>query len=475
MTKQAGKNLHIILCVLLAASTFFSATAQSILADDTVSWPSDISAESQSAVLMNYETGTVLYEQNPDDELYPASITKILTALIAIENSDLSEIVTFSEASIYNTEGSSIARDVGEEMTMEQCLYGMMLESANECAYAIAEHVGGTLENFVDMMNEKAAELGCTHTHFNNPNGLPDEEHYTSAMDMALIAKAAYANETFRIVCGTEYYEIPATNKHEDITYLRNHHNMLYPYSSYLYDGCVGGKTGYTTEANSTLVTFAQRNDMTLICVVMNANAPQHYLDTINLFDWGFANFTMWNVADNETSYTTPLESFYESDSLLFDSRNSLITLDETAQIILPAGADFSQVQSALVYDEDNVPSLEYTYDSKNVGYASFTMTDISDITFALPSDIANTSVKGSNDADEPLEIPLVKVFMWAGIAVVVVIIIILLVFFQKNYYIIRHKIETRRGRDSFNAYSKREERRRRREHKREMKRRSKW
>ena len=146
-----------------------------------------------------------------------------MTTLLALENSDLNEVVTFSDDAINNTEGSGIYRDYGEQMTMEQCLYAVMLNSANECAYAVAEHVGGTVEHFVDMMNEKAAELGCTNTHFANPHGLFDENHYTTAHDMALIAKAAYQNETFRIITGTARYTIPPTNKHDEPTDLQNH------------------------------------------------------------------------------------------------------------------------------------------------------------------------------------------------------------------------------------------------------------
>lgn len=161
-----------------------------------------------------------------DEAHYPASITKIMTTLLALENGNLSDMVTFSDDAINNTEGSGIARDYGEQMTLEQCLYGVMLESANECAYAVAEHVGGTVENFVDMMNAKAKELGCTNTHFANPHGLQDENHYTTAHDMALIAQAAYQNETFRIIIGTKMYTIPPTNKHAEETVLRNHHDM---------------------------------------------------------------------------------------------------------------------------------------------------------------------------------------------------------------------------------------------------------
>ena len=156
-------------------------------------WPEMPQVEAPSICVMEISTGTILYERNMDEKNYPASITKIMTALLALENSSLDEIVTFSEKAVYGTESdtSHISRDIGEEMTMEECLYGMMLESANECAWAIGEHVGGTMANFTKMMNERAKELGCTNTHFNNPNGLPDEEHWTSAHDMALISAEA--------------------------------------------------------------------------------------------------------------------------------------------------------------------------------------------------------------------------------------------------------------------------------------------
>ena len=172
-----------------------------------------------------------------------------------------------------------------------------------ECAYAVAEHVGGTIENFVNMMNTKAAELGCQNTHFNNPHGLHDDNHYTCAYDMALIAKAAWQNETFRIITGTPRYTIPPTNKHVEQTDLQNHNEMLYPFrtNKYVYDYCVGGKTGYTQMANSTLVTYAQKDGMTLICVVMDVKSPGQWNDTRALFDYCFDNFQLLNVADNET------------------------------------------------------------------------------------------------------------------------------------------------------------------------------
>ena len=273
-----------------------------------VYWPEGPKIQTPSAIVMEVNTGTVLYEKNADEVNYPASITKILTTLLTLENSELDETVTFSADAVYKNEGdtSHIARDLGEEMSMEECLYAVMLASANECAYAVAEHVGqklgGGYQTFIDLMNERVKELGCKNTHFNNSNGLPDKDHWTSARDMALISAEAYQNETFRIITGTTKYQIPPTNKHKEITYLANHHKMLHAYNSalYVYEGCKGGKTGYTDAAGNTLVTFAERDGMTLVCVVMRTDPTHQYSDTIELFDYCFQHFQAVSIADKD-------------------------------------------------------------------------------------------------------------------------------------------------------------------------------
>ena len=296
----------------------------------------------------------------------------------------MDEIVTFSHDSVYKTVGSGIARDVGEEMTMEQCLYGVMLASANECAYAVAEHVGGDIGTFVQMMNDRAAALGCQNTHFNNCNGLPDEQHYVSAYDMALIAREAYKNEAFRIICGTKSYTIPFTNKHTaEETPLHNHHQMLYPLRTrqYLYEYCLGGKTGYTSVANYTLVTYAEKDGVTLICVVLDAPAGSNYDDTRGLFDFCFDNFKKVNVSESETSYT---QKNQERENILGEYE-PFVALDESSNIILPITAEFSDVDSQINYneqDEDVLGSIEYTYAGRLVGSADITATDVEVNTF---------------------------------------------------------------------------------------------
>ena len=353
---------------------------------EEVSWPEGPQISSPCAIVMEANTGAVLYEKNADEVHYPASITKIMTALVALENCPLDDIVTFSAKAVYENEGdtSHIARDLDEQMTLEQCLYGMMLESANECAWAIAEHVGnGECQIFVDLMNARAQELGCTHTHFNNPNGLPDESHVTTSRDMALISCEAIKNSTFRQITGTVKYTIPPTNKHTDPTLLNNHHQMLSPYkgSKYLYDSCIGGKTGYTVAAGSTLVTYAERDGMLLVCVIMNSQNT-HYQDTAKLFDYCFANYKMYNVAQNETRYAT---NAGQTDSSLFGEAEPFAMLDADAAIILPSNADFMDTETAISYDRvaGNVAgTLMYSYGGRAVGAADVITTGASGATY---------------------------------------------------------------------------------------------
>ncbi len=426
-------------------------------------WPDAPETLSPSVILMEESTGTILYEKNMDEAHYPASITKIMTTLLALENGNLSDMVTFSDDAINNTEGSGIARDYGEQMTLEQCLYGVMLESANECAYAVAEHVGGTVENFVDMMNAKAKELGCTNTHFANPHGLQDENHYTTAHDMALIAQAAYQNETFRIIIGTKMYTIPPTNKHAEETVLRNHHDMLCTYHNanrkYLYPYCVGGKTGYTATANSTLVTYAEKDGMTLICVVMDTQSPNQFIDTVNLFDYAFDNFQVLNVAENDTDYSA--ETTVDNGNL--DNIAPFVELDKEAVIVLPKTAEFSDTSSSVEYNDSDpeiAGSITYTYAGRNVGKADIKTTGVVVEGYAFDNESTEEEEK---EAVSTVQVrPIVVVLL-----IVAVILLGVLLFFLKrfydNYYIIKHNRAVRRDRKDQKRRIRKKRRRRRR------------
>ena len=200
-------NPVVVKAQVIANSANIGSTSES----STSLWPEDAPpVTSEAAIVMEASTGAILYSKNIHEEFYPASITKILTTLLAIENSSLSEIVTFSKKAVFDVDldSSRIGIDVGEELTMEQSLYGIMLASANEVSYAVAEHISGDVDSFADLMNARAKELGCTNTNFVNPNGLPDPNHYTSAYDMALISRAAINNDIFREITGTRTYKI---------------------------------------------------------------------------------------------------------------------------------------------------------------------------------------------------------------------------------------------------------------------------
>ena len=443
------------ICMLLSTVCLLSAFPMEVKAAEY--WPEGPTVEAPSAILMEMSTGTILYEKNSTEQNYPASITKILTTLVALENSELDEVVTFSKEAIDNTEGSGIARDYGEQMTMEQCLYAIMLNSANECAYAVAEHVGGTVENFVDMMNAKVAELGCKNTHFSNPHGLFAEDHYTSCYDMALISKAAYENETFRIITGTARYTIPPTNKHAEETPLQNHNEMLYPWQhmQYRYEYCTGGKTGYTDVARSTLVTFAEKDGMKLVCVVMRTESPNQWTDSINLFNFAFDNFQLFNIADNETGYDT-------SEAVNVGTLNknkAFVDIDKEANIVLPKTNEFADATSRITYnetDENVVGTISYTYAGKEVGSADIVRTGVEVQGFVF-----------DNDEEAP-ENGTVRVnpFLIAGIIAaiaILVLIIYLIKRFVDNYYIIRHNIEVRKYRREQFKHTKNKKRRRRR------------
>lgn len=308
------------------------------LSDTWDNWPAAPPIYAESGILVDLDQGKILYSKNVNDIHYPASITKIMTAYLAAENCRMDEIVTFSQTAIdaIDWTSSNMGTLAGEELTMEQCMYGMMLQSANEVCCGVAEHVSGSIQGFVDLMNQKAAELGCRNTHFMNPNGLPDENHYTTAYDFALIAAAAFQNEVFRTIAGTTYYEIPPTNKYSEVRNLGNHHKMMLPSSEYYYEGILAGKTGYTLAALNTLVTFAQRNGKTLMCVTMRTEGRQVYRDTASLFDYGFnnsfpeENASYLSIAPSEAPSSLPAET----DSQLQTTDGSEETLTEENQLL---------------------------------------------------------------------------------------------------------------------------------------------
>lgn len=253
-----------------------------------------------AACLMDADTGQVLFEQNMDSQQPPASITKIMTALLTVENCQLTDIVTMSDEAVFSVprSASHIALQPGEQLTVEQALMATMLPSANDAANGLAEQVAGSMDAFVEMMNQRAAECGAKNTHFANANGLDQEGHLTTAYDMACITRQALKNETFRMVFGTTEYTIPLTNLQPEARNIGAGHKMVFDFTKYYDPTVIGGKSGYTDEAGNTLVTVAQRDGRTLIAVVLGEprNAAM-YEDTIALFEYGYSAFDSLTIS----------------------------------------------------------------------------------------------------------------------------------------------------------------------------------
>ncbi len=299
MNKLRSCIMGFLTAALLASSVTVQAAAvnngtQAAVATDQVEgWPKAPAINSETAVLLDARTGGVVYDKGKDEIRYPASITKIMTLLVALENSSLKDQVTFTETGVRDVkaDSSNIGMQVGEVLSMKDCLNAAIIQSANEVCAQVAEYVGGSEERFVEMMNQRAVEIGCRNTHFANASGLPDENHYTTAHDMAKIMREGLKNKNFRKIIGKVNYSIPATNM-SDKRVLHTHVPMLAGESPLFYNGCIGGKTGYTQEAMNTMVVAAERDGITYIAVTMRTpDLGLNCSDSMDLLDYGFANF----------------------------------------------------------------------------------------------------------------------------------------------------------------------------------------
>lgn len=360
----------------------------------------------EGIVLMDAASGSILYSKNADTVYYPASITKILTTLVAIENASLNEEITCNAETLYAIEqGSSrVGLEAGEILTVEEALYFVMLQSGNDAAAVVAEHVAGSIDNFVKMMNDKAKSLGCTSSQFKNPHGLPDEEHYTTARDMALITQAAVKNPDFCRIASATNFKVSPTNLNEERG-VWNHHKMILPASEYHYDGVCEGKTGYTTVALNTLVTTAERDGIKLIAVVLHCQgAANTYYDTRKLFDYGFDNFTILKPLQNFNLKTAAEAAGLSEENMEKLSRyNAVYNTDYT--VFAPANISAEDInitftsegptngvfgKLTLTYNGEEIGSLNVYYDIEaeyktiENENTNVTITNISNVPFIL-------------------------------------------------------------------------------------------
>ncbi|MEG2295234.1 MAG: D-alanyl-D-alanine carboxypeptidase family protein [Oscillospiraceae bacterium] len=310
--------------------------------------------DSQTAVVIDADTKQVLFDKSKNKRAFPASTTKILTALIAIENKPLDSVITMSEEAVFSIPRSTshIALDTNEQLTLEEALYATMLMSANDASNGIAEYVGGSNSNFAIMMNERAVKAGAVDSNFTNPHGLPEDSHYTTAYDLALISRDAWRESKMDKFWGNTLYDMEPTNKQKDVRHFANQHTML-KNSRFTYKGAFAGKVGWTEEAGHTLVTVAKRGSTTLICVTMNASTGDNkYKDTVNLLDYAFDNFSRKTI----TAQDIPPSQLQ-------------ITADngDSGTILLEAQADFE----FLAPQNFDVNSLNLEYQAENLEESS--------------------------------------------------------------------------------------------------------
>ena len=438
---------------------------------------------------MDANSGAVLYGKNIHINYFPASITKILTALIVIENCNMDDVVTFSHNAVYNVEAGSTNAgiDEGDQLTVRQCLYALLLKSANEAANALAEHTAGSIEAFAAMMNAKASSLGCTESHFNNPSGLNDPDHYTTAYDMALIAQAAFQNPVFVEIDSTLYYDLPVTQKNPDGLRIYPGHKMLKKNTSSYYPGIIGGKTGYTTLAGNTLVTCAERDGMKLIAVVLNGHLT-HYTDTKALLDFGFDNFKSLRISDYDTKYSSVDNDMTIAGLPTTDL--SVLNVQKDRFLSLPNSAEFTDAASEVSYDlsaaapDGAIACISYKYGERQIGSSYLMLNEggasatqpVVEISTEAPTTGADAAVTGdaaaeataaANSATEPQsaatstqpEEPSKPAFHIPSVVWVVLLVILALAALIGGGIFLKFYIEKKEEADRLARYQRRQQR----------------
>ena len=362
------KGLFIGLCVLLMSVVF----CENILAAE------EPKPEAASAILMDVSSGRTLYEKDADARLYPASTTKIMTGILAIERLDMSAAVTVSASAVdVERDGSNMGLLTDEQLTAEQLVYGLLVHSANDAANALAEQVSGSVASFVELMNAKAAELGMVNTHFVNPHGYHDDNHYTSARDLALLCDYAVKNEIFKTVVGTAQYQIPPTNKYKEVRHLSSNNALINPNKgrTFLYSPAKGIKTGHTSMAGACLTSYAEQDGMSLIAVVLKApSSNASFKDSLGLLKYGFNSYEYVQLGDTgQILATSEVEWAKNNDKALFH-------LAEPFSSLMPKDYDKAAVTTEVRLPEKLKAPLEagaslgeiiYSYNGEEIGRAA--------------------------------------------------------------------------------------------------------
>ena len=397
----------------------------------TIALPPEIVGK--AAILMDADTGAILYAKNAYDTMYPASITKIMTALVTIENCSQEDIVTYTADCINQLpyDASRYGVVAGEQVTIKDSLYMLLLRSANEVAIGLANHVAGNEAAFGELMTARAKEAGALNTNFTNASGLHQDTHYTTAYDMAMIAKDAIKNTTFAQVWGSPSYIISPTNKVARENKIWHTHQMIVNTRAAYYSYAKAGKTGYTDAAGRTLVTYASKNGMNLICVVMKSTTASVCKDTRALFEYGFDNFKKVNAENDETRFGQASDSFFIKHKDLFEYSGILLEVGN-GSVTIPSNAELSQVGYYLEYPEEgdsNILNIKYYIGDNYLGKTSLSLNTKTDKNIGLVPDKQEPSGEYVTvKEDFPIDIRYVAI--GAGALLVVILII---VFLQKT------------------------------------------
>ncbi len=339
-----------------------------VQSDTWEGWADGPQIYSESGIVMDMDTGSILYAKNIDDKHYPASITKVMTALVALQKYEMDEMVKFTWDDIGFLEygDAHIGIKPDEEVKMLDCMYAMLFASANEVSHAIASHYEGGYEAFMDEMNRISTEIGCTNSHWVNTYGLHDPEHYTSVHDMAIIGSEVFKYELFRQIESEQSHEIPETNITDEKRYAWQNHKMVYPSHRHYYEYCVGGKTGFTDQALTTLVTFATKDNMNLVAVVMRTHGGGNnaYLDTREMLDYAFENFGKVAVDVNEIG----------------DGTIQMLESPVNAEFTLPTGVTADQVAFDFVEPtqlDDKTGDITFSFAGREIGSVEAAITEV--------------------------------------------------------------------------------------------------
>lgn len=369
--------ITIILFQLIFITTSFGANEINSTEAQASSSTSSISIDSPACILMESSTGKILYEKNANEVRYPASTTKIMTAILVLENCDLTDVATVSRNAVYSIPADYVTSNIkeGEELTIEQLLNVLLIPSANDAAIVLAEHVSGSVSEFANLMNEKAKELGCKNTNFVNPNGVHNKNHVSTCYDLALITQYAMQNETFREIVKKTEYTLPATNKYQksDRTFTTTNDllvkNTSKSKSNYYYPDAIGVKTGYTGEAGNCLVSAAQRDGMEVIAVVLGAGftsqgLSEKFLDSITLLDYAFDNYSIKTLQEEGSA----LQEVNVSGATK-ETENLTVLVKNNIQVLVSNEINTKSLQPNIVLGElvspisagDTVGTISYT------------------------------------------------------------------------------------------------------------------